>query len=363
VSASSDASDVIDVIDEPVAQRQSEAIDPGALGAFLREKGVSAGGDVVVQQFPGGASNLTYLARVGADAFVVRRAPPGARAKTAHDVVREARLMEALRPRYPLVPRVLATCEDDAVLGTQFYVMERLRGVILRRDAPLAIDPAQATRLCERFVDAFTALHHVDVTGPLGAFGKGQGYVVRQIEGWTERYAKARTDDVPGFDDVTAWLKEQLPGRRETMALVHNDFRFDNLVLDPDDDLRPIGVLDWEMATLGDPRMDVGASLAYWVQADDDGLSRATRRQPTHLPGMFTRRALWSRMAFGDEGDGGDMRFYEVYGVFRLAGILQQIYARFVAGATTNPAFAGFGELVRHLEKRAVHLMKNGGER
>ena len=337
-----------------------EPLDLDRLDAVLTAAGVAVEGVPEVRQFSGGASNLTYLLRYRNRDLVLRRPPFGHKAKSAHDMLREAAILRALRPHFPLVPEVLATCDDPSVLGAEFVVMERLVGVIPQRDLPagVTLSEAEARALGDDMVDRLVQLHSLDVeaTG-LSAFGKGQGYVQRQIAGWSARYRDARTDDVADFEPVMAWLEAERPAGESRICLIHNDYKLDNLVLDEDDPSRIVGILDWEMAALGDPLMELGSSLAYWVEAGDDPGMRAIRRQPSHLPGLPTRAEIVARYGQKTGLDVSNFRFYEVYGLFRLAGIAQQIYARFRAGQAKNPAFAGFGPAVNYLESRCRRLI------
>lgn len=337
-----------------------EPLDLDRLDAVLTAAGVAVEGVPEVRQFSGGASNLTYLLRYRNRDLVLRRPPFGHKAKSAHDMLREAAILRALRPHFPLVPEVLATCDDPSVLGAEFVVMERLVGVIPQRDLPagVTLTEAAARALGDDMVDRLVQLHSLDVeaTG-LSAFGKGQGYVQRQIAGWSARYRDARTDDVADFEPVIAWLEAERPAGESRICLIHNDYKLDNLVLAEDDPSRIVGILDWEMAALGDPLMELGSSLAYWVEAGDDPGMRAIRRQPSHLAGMPTRAEIVARYGEKTGLDVSNFRFYEVYGLFRLAGIAQQIYARFRAGQAKNPAFAGFGQAVNYLESRCRRLI------
>jgi aminoglycoside phosphotransferase (APT) family kinase protein len=346
--------------------RDEDAFDAGVVSAWLAGQGV-AGVDgratPELRQFPGGASNLTYELRYPTRTLILRRPPQGRRAKNAHDMGREYTIQSAVASAFPYVPEMIARCEDDSVIGTDFYVMTKLDGLILRADPPATydLDEAATRELCARFVDLLVALHAVDLeaTG-LATLRRGDGYVARQVEGWIGRFERARTPDAPAYDRTTGWLVDRRPDD-VAAVLIHNDFRFDNVVLDPTDLRRIIGVLDWEMATVGDPLMDVGGALAYWAQADDDATMLALRRQPTHLPGMLTRDEVWDQYAERTGLDTSGRRFYEVFGLFRLAVIAQQIYARYQAGHTHNPAYARFHELVDYLDQRCLRVIASAG--
>lgn len=344
--------------------RDEDAFDVEAMAAWLREHAADPTGlegTPAVQQFVGGASNLTYLLRWPTRDLILRRPPTGTKAKGAHDMRREHDLQAAIAPTFPKVPRMVAHCADDRVIGSEFYVMERVVGTILRRDLPadLGLDEDGVRGLCLAAVDTLVELHDVDLEASgLGVLDRGPGYVRRQVEGWSARYRAARTPDVGDFEPVMAWLAAHQPEDRPH-TLIHNDFRFDNLVLDPADPSRIVGVLDWEMATVGDPLMDLGGALAYWAQADDHPAFLAVRLQPTHVPGMLTRAEVVERYAAG-RGlvvTPQEWRFYEVFGTFRLAVIAQQIYYRFHHGQTTNPAYQRFGDVVRILDARCAALI------
>ncbi|MEO6920208.1 MAG: phosphotransferase family protein [Collimonas sp.] len=347
------------LIDQAGAVRSGEELDLAKIDVFLKGVDASLEGTPAVKQFPGGASNLTYLLSYTNRELILRRPPFGAKAKSAHDMLREANIMAELKPVYPYVPAVIATCQDRAVMDSDFFVMERLRGIILRDKLPagLTLSESDTRQLCLNVIDKMIALHQVDYhAAGLAHLGKGDGYVQRQIAGWSERYRKARTDDAVDFEDVMRWLGDKMPADVAT-CLIHNDLRFDNVVLDPGNPLQVIGVLDWEMATLGDPLMDLGNTLAYWVQADDEPQFKQMRRQPTHLPGMLTRKEV---IAYYGEKTGyrtDHFDFYEIYGLFRLAVIVQQIYYRFHHGQTKNPQFAFFVHVTNYLEQRCKNLI------
>jgi aminoglycoside phosphotransferase (APT) family kinase protein len=345
--------------------RDEDAFDVEAVAGWLREHARAFNDDLVgtpeVTQFPGGASNLTYQLRYPSRDLILRRPPSGVKAKGAHDMAREYRIQAGLAGVFPLVPTMVALCDDASVIGTEFYVMQRVDGIIPRRDFPPGVELSQdATRaLCTNALDVLIDLHRVDVDAtPLAEMNKGPGYVRRQVDGWSTRYRNAHTDDAPDGEAVMAWLASHQPADVDN-CLIHNDFRFDNLVLDKDDPTRPVGVLDWEMATVGDPLMDLGGTLSYWVQDDDDEFFRQFRRQPTHLPGMLSRAEVvdyyCERMGYSLTPE--QWRFYEVFGLFRLAVIAQQIYYRYFHQQTTNEAYALFGPAAQHLAQRCRQII------
>jgi aminoglycoside phosphotransferase (APT) family kinase protein len=343
--------------DNESAQRPGEELDLERVDAWLKAQIADLRGHPQVTQFSGGASNWTYRLQYDSHDLVLRRPPAGTKAKSAHDMGREFRLQQALRPVFPYVPEMVAFCPDPSVTGAEFYVMQRLDGVIPRRTLGVDLPPEKVRELCFRFLDTLVELHQVDYAAAgLAHIAKGAGYIRRQIEGWSERYRNARTWNVARGTKVMRWLAENLPSA-ETICITHNDFRFDNIVLDPGDPTRIVGVLDWELATLGDPWMDLGNALAYWVQPDDDFIRRATKRQPTDTPGMLTRAEVVEYYSSKRGMRPGNWTFYEVYGLFRLAVIAQQIYFRYHHRQTRNPAFKRFWILVNYLIWRCGRLI------
>ena len=341
--------------------REEDRFDLEAVRTWLAGQGTELGQDVEVRQFGGGASNLTFSLRDGEHDLILRRPPSGQKAKGAHDMGREYRVQDGLAGVFPLVPEMVALCEDESVIGLPFYVMQRVDGLIPRRDLPpgVSLDETQAHALCTNSLDVLIDLHQVDVDAtPLGSMNKGPGYVGRQVSGWSRRFRDAHTEDVGDYEQVMAWLDVHQP-EDVGSCLIHNDFRFDNLVLGREDPTRPVGVLDWEMATVGDPLMDLGGTLAYWVQDDDDEFFRQFRRQPSNLPGMLSRDEVvdyyCERMGYSLTAE--QWRFYEVFGLFRLGVIAQQIYYRFFHGQTTNEAYARFGPAAQYLEKRCQQII------
>ena len=349
--------------DKTVEVRDEDWFDINAAHEWLASRVGGLDGLPEVRQFPGGASNLTYLLTYPHRELILRRPPAGHKAASAHDMRREFRVQAGLLPVFPYVPTVRAFCDDPEIIGGDFYVMDRLDGLILRRDLPegMRLDAGQARKLSTTVIDRLADLHEVDVEAAgLTDLGKGAGYVDRQITGWTQRYLKARTENVPEFAEVVGWLRANQPPDVK-ICLIHNDFRLDNLVLDGPGTLDVVGVLDWEMATLGDPLMELGSTLAYWVQADDDDVMLDSRRQPTHLDGMLTRAEVVEHYSRRTGLAIGNWTFYEVYGLFRLAAVLQQIYYRYHEGDTHNPAFRNFWQFVNYLEWRCREIIKKGG--
>ncbi|MFZ5563822.1 MAG: phosphotransferase family protein [Thermodesulfobacteriota bacterium] len=347
--------------DEPTKVRAGEEIDAQKLMDYLKDQGIETSPDIEIRQFQGGYSNLTYLVRIGGTSYILRRPPFGKKAKSAHDMGREYNILKALRPYYPYCPRPLVYTEDPSVMGCPFYMMERIDGIILRKDFPkgFAMSADRFNALCKRLVEVHYELHALDYKAiGLENFGKPDGYVERQVTGWCNRYRDARTPDAPDFEIVMSWLTEHMPADADKPALIHNDFKFDNVVLDRNDPRKIIGVLDWEMATIGDPRMDLGNSMAYWVEAADPEEDQLRRMLPTGYPGALSRREIvdYYRKLSGRDMSGFD--YYYCFGLFRLAVIAQQIYYRFYHGQTKNEVFGLLISAVQILERDAIRVIQ-----
>lgn len=343
-------------LDTTAPLRPGEELPVATLEAYLAQHLPDASGPLTVAQFPHGHSNLTYLLRSDGKEFVLRRPPFGNQVKTAHDMGREFRVLSKLCSVYPPAPRPYIYCDDTGVLGAPFYVMERRRGVVLRSaDNPgLTIDPPTARRLSEALIDNLALLHALDYKAAgLADLGKPEGYVTRQVSGWINRSTNARTDPLPEMDRIAEWLTDHKP-TESGAALVHNDYKYDNLVLDPKDLTRVVAVLDWEMATVGDPLMDLGTTLGYWVEPGDPEPARAGAFGPTALPGSLTRQELVARYADKSGHDVSGMLFYYCFGIYKLAVIIQQIYARYVRGHTRDARFARLNERIAALCQTAL---------
>jgi aminoglycoside phosphotransferase (APT) family kinase protein len=346
--------------------RTGEELDWPRLEAWLRERlpapdvpGLDLREPMQVAQFPGGHSNLTYQVRFGTTELVVRRPPLGPVAPTAHDMTREHRWLSAVHPVFPLAPRVYALCEDPTIVGSVFYVMERRRGLVVRDEEPPSIGrrPDLRRGVSLALVDALADLHAIDIVAAgLLHLGKPDGFVERQVRGWTERWNRSRTAEVPDMEALARWLVESLPPNPVRPTIVHGDFKLDNLMFDAADPCRPVAVFDWEMAALGDPLVDLGILLAYWapsaMPAQRDALTTVTA-----LPGWLAPGELVERYAARSGRDLTTLRFFEVFALFKIAVVVQQIYYRFVKGQTGDSRFAGFGDRVVALARRAVSML------
>jgi aminoglycoside phosphotransferase (APT) family kinase protein len=351
-----------DFRDQTSAVRPGEELDLAKLEPFLRSHFPAEAGSLVVHQFPSGHSNLTYSLRLGAREFVLRRPPFGSKVKTAHDMDREFRVLSKLHPAYSPAPKVLLFCDDDSILGAPFYVMEPIRGIILRRNLPTGLEfSAETARsLSESFLDNLALLHGLDYAAiGLADLGKPQGYLERQVRGWTERYYGSKTHDYSEVEKVSAWMAEHMPSASGA-ALIHNDYKYDNVVLDPNNLTTIVGVLDWEMCTIGDPLSDLGSALAYWVDAQDPEELQKIRWGPTTAPGSMTRAQLLDRYAQATGRDVSGMDFYLTFARFKIAVIIQQIYYRYHMGLTKDERFASMPEIVALLMRASLLCAQTG---
>jgi aminoglycoside phosphotransferase (APT) family kinase protein len=337
---------------ETIAVRRGEELAIEALSEFLRGKLPGAEHGIALEQFPNGHSNLTYLLRAGGRSYVLRRPPLGPVAPKAHDMVREFHILRAVHPHYPEAPEPFVVCEDAAILGAPFFVMERRHGVVLRESTPPGMPPAA---ISEAFLDALVRLHAVE---PLAGLGKPEGYVERQVRGWADRWERARTGgEAAAMDEVVRWLAANIPPALAP-TLIHNDYKLDNVMLSSGADgaVRVEAVLDWEMATVGDPLSDLGLTLCYWHWATAEEVRAAGIPALTSETGWYTRDQLVERYANQTARDVSKIGYYEVLGVFKLAVIIQQIYARYHRGQTQDQRFANFGTRATSLGKLAARL-------
>jgi aminoglycoside phosphotransferase (APT) family kinase protein len=346
-----------DFRDHSAAVRAGEEPDLTKLEPFLRAHFPDETGALLVRQFPSGHSNLTYSLHLGGRELVLRRPPFGSKVKTAHDMGREFRVLSKLHDAYPPAPKVLVYCDDDTILGAPFYLMEPIHGIIIRRELPagLHFSPALAHRLSESFIDNLAVLHGLDYAKiGLADLGKPQGYLERQVRGWIERYAASKTHDLPEVDQISAWMLKNMPASSGA-ALIHNDYKYDNVVLDPSNLTRIVGVLDWEMCTIGDPLTDLGTALAYWINLDDPEELQKISWGPTNLPGSLTRAQLAERYARVTGRDVSHMAFYLAFARFKIAVIVQQIYYRYHMGLTKDERFASMPSRIKDLLQASLH--------
>jgi aminoglycoside phosphotransferase (APT) family kinase protein len=357
---------VQNVEDETCVVRPAEALDVEALATFLRtevaavhpERGLpNRASPLHLAQFPGGHSNLTYLARLDEVEIVIRRAPLGPLPARAHDMAREYRWLQAIHAHFPLAPRPLFLCEDPSVIGSVFYGMERRRGFVVRphETGALDADVDRRRRVSEALVDTLAALHAIDITQDdrLSALGRPGGFVARQVHGWSVRWENAKTTPLPEMDALPGWLESHLPPEPRQPAVVHGDFKLDNVMLDTSDPTRIVAVLDWEMSALGDPLVDVGILLTYWPPTfpqDRPGWHTITGDRR----GWLTRDEMVDRYAERSGRNLAAIRFYETFASFKVAVVIQQIFVRYLRGQTSDPRFADLGDRVRALARQAA---------
>jgi aminoglycoside phosphotransferase (APT) family kinase protein len=351
-----------DLLDYPAPIRPGEDLNIARLEPYLRHQFPEDTGALVIRQFPSGHSNLTYSLSLGARELVLRRPPFGSKVKSAHDMSREFRVLSKLHSVYAPAPEVLFYCDDESVIGAPFYLMNPIHGVIVRRHVPQGLDlPSEkARRLSESFVDNLIRLHRVDYAAVgLSDLGKPEGYLERQVRGWTERYYGSKTHDYPEVEKIAAWMQQHRPSA-SGVSLIHNDYKYDNVVLDASDITRIVGVLDWEMCTIGDSLTDLGTTLAYWVDAADPEELQKNRWGPTNVPGSLTRAEIVHTYAKKTGADASQIAFYLAFARFKLAVIVQQIYYRYHQGLTKDERFASMPDTIQMLLRASLHGAQSG---
>jgi aminoglycoside phosphotransferase (APT) family kinase protein len=336
--------------------RPGEALDVAAVAAWLRGKLPGSEGPLEIAQFPGGHANLTYCLRYGSGServeYVLRRPPLGPVAPGSHDMVREFRALSVLWRAFPPAPRAYVLCEDASVIGAPFFVMERRRGVVVRNPVPECFgggrDPVANRKLSQVVIDVLADLHAVDYASlGLDALGKDPaGFLGRQVAGWSARWERARVEPLPIADEVARWLADHLP-TSPAPALLHNDWRLDNMAVAEDDPGRCVAVFDWDMCTVGDPLCDLGTLLSQWWDARDEGAAFAP--MPSTTPGFLTRAEAARRYGERSGRSLAELPYYLVFGTFKMAVVLQQIYFRFQRGQTRDARFGGMGQAAEQL--------------
>jgi len=341
------------LLDKATDIREGEELDPVILKDYITAAVPGLSGEISIKQFPSGFSNLTYLISMGENQWVLRRPPFGTKAKSAHDMGREYKVLSALHSAYPYAPEPLLFCQDESVLGSEFYMMKYLKGCIIRSQYPpeLQLSPEQVRQQFYNWLDGLSQLHAVDYKAVgLAELGRPEGYVRRQVDGWSKRYTAAMTPDgIPTFERTMQWLQDKMPPESKKVGIIHNDYKMDNVIWSLDDPLKLIGVLDWEMTTLGDPLMDLGCTLGYWVDPSDPEHFKKFLAMPTTNPGAPTRAELVDRFSKNLNISVDHFDYYFCFGLFRLAGIGQQIFYRYYHGQTKDKRFAKLRDKVESL--------------
>lgn len=342
-------------VDQAQNVRKEDVLDKIKLIAYLacHLSSFKPTNNLIIKQFSGGASNLTYLLQWGDKDVILRTSPRGANIKSAHDMGREYKVLSLLQPYFKFAPNPLLMCNDESIIGRPFYLMERVNGLIPRKSFPTPVSKIQAQKICKHLIDVHVQLHEIDIDkSGLVELGYPQGYISRQIKGWNKRYCNAQISNSLPATKLMNWLDRNQP-KDDLASLIHNDYKLDNIVLSEQKPTQIIAVLDWEMTTVGSPLMDLGCSMAYWVEKDDSASMQAIRMMPTHIDGMMTRDEIVRYYAKKRNLTIDDFDYYYVFGLFRLAVIVQQIYKRYDQGLTSNPAFRDFGQLAKILIRQA----------
>ena len=343
--------------------RPGEELNARNLQTFLRENLNIERDEIDISQFPAGSSNLTYLVKIGAAEYVLRRPPFGNAIKSAHDMRREFDVLSKLSEIYRPAPKPLIYCGDESIAGAEFYLMERRRGLIIRGKSPPELEKSKDLQRAtlESFVGNLAELHALDYKKiGLGELGKPAGYAQRQVAGWTRRYFAARTGAHFELEKVIEWLAENIPASSGAAALIHNDYKFDNVMLDADDLTRVAAILDWEMATVGEPVMDLGTTLGYWMSENAGREMLSMPFNPRVLMENFSRSQIVEIYAEKSGCDISNILFYYIFGTFKIAVIAQQIYFRFVKGDTRDQRFANFNHFVGALGEIASNAVNSG---
>ncbi|MBV9826195.1 MAG: phosphotransferase family protein [Alphaproteobacteria bacterium] len=348
---------------ELIEQRADERLDTARLEPYLREHLDGDEGPLTIAQFHGGKANFTYLLRFGEREFVLRRPPLGPIPPGAHDMRREHRVLSRLWRQFPLAPRSLLLCEDESIIGAIFIVEERRRGFVIRDDIPAEFDgvPDLNRRIGDALIDAIADLHRVDPASVgLGDLGRPEGYAERQLTGWGKRWhaaqgGEAADQSAHAMAPVLDWLGAHLP-RQGGAALLHNDYRLDNCLLDTTDPAHIVAVLDWDMCTQGDPLADLGYILNYWVEPGDPPEWREIAAMPTWRGGFPSRADAIQRYAARTGFEVSAVGWHQVFAAFKLAVIIQQIYIRFVRGQTQDERFRHYYHRVLGLAEKAQQI-------
>ncbi len=342
---------------EILVNNQCERINWNRLEEFLRNKLnlMNEEGDMVVQPFTSGYSNLTYKVQIGTWEGVLRRPPFGELPKKAHDMEREYKLLKKIHAVYPKAPRPLLYGDDPKIMDKHFYVMELKKGVVIDHSLPAHWNSLTIKEeISKAFIQELVDLHRINVyQTKLDSLGKPGGFLKRQVNGWIQRYQQSKTDDLPFVEKLENWLMENIPNSTD-VTIIHNDFKLNNIIFHPDDPTQITAVLDWEMSTIGDPLFDLAISLAYWTEEGDEetGLTAVTNQS-----GFWTRKDLAIMYAKESGRDISNLNYYLSFAFYKIAAVLQQIYYRYKIGEVKDERFknlhVGIKNLMLQAEKAA----------
>ncbi len=337
-------------------------IDEENLRRYLAQSLPGEDTPLEIERISGGHSNETFYIQRGNQQWVLRRPPRGPLLPTAHDVLREYRVLKALNTTTVPTPRALLACDDTSIIGAPFYLMERVAGIVVRHELPpYATDTVGRRTVSKALLDALVALHSVDWRAVgLGDFGKPEGYLERQLRRWGGQLEKSRQRPLSDLDAVTVWLSEHMPTSGPA-TIVHGDYRLDNVML-AHDEPRVVAIFDWEMATIGDPLADVGYLLSFWREPGDpvpEFASDAWRIM--EQPGFLSRAEVTQYYAERTGRTVREMAFYQALAIWKLAILLEGSYSRHRSGMTDDPFFAQLGEGVPALARRALSVCNNSG--
>ena len=347
-------------LDKAVKIREGQSLETDSLEDYLRNSMQLPDNSLKVLQFPSGYSNLTYLLKFGEKELVLRRPPKGVKIRSGHDMKREFRILSGLNQVYSKVPKPYLYCEDKSYIGAPFYIMERMYGVIFRGHTPKVQlpEPNQMRNLSKAFVRTLVEIHKLDYQAAgLEDLGRPYGYVRRQVEGWTKRYIDAKTDEFKSIEKMYMWLNNNIPSEGSS-TFIHNDFKYDNLILTQNRNFEIKGILDWEMATLGDPLMDLGTTLGYWIQDTDPNFMKENNMNITLEKGNLTRSELVDYYAKKSDIKMVNIPFYYVFGLFKIAVIIQQIFFRYKKGFSTDQRFKNLNLAVEKYGKMGVQAFQ-----
>ena len=344
---------------ELISVRPGEELNQDVLARYLQSQLPDMfGTDIEIEQFAAGHSNLTYLVRSGGTEAVLRRAPLGTVAAKAHDMAREFQILRAVHPAFLLAPEPILFCDDASIIGAPFQLMERRTGIVIDREWPDVFEPtAENARLISMSpIDTLAKLHAIDYKSThLSEMVHPDGYLERQVNGWIGRYEKAKTDEISAADEVKKKLSTSIP-TSPSPTIVHNDLKLNNMLLAPDVPGQVTAVVDWEMATVGDPLTDLGTTLSYWAQAGDPEVMLHFTGGLEHIEGMVTREDMIQAYAKQTGRDVSNIGYYLMFATFKVAVICQQIYFRWKRGQTKDERFASLGQVARGLIEHAVEI-------